>query len=113
MQLHRICETLHSKILRLRSVERIVSSIRFNRLWEDSDEKQRVEAGGFIEKGDRQALITWIKQHPSLMIEELFISQLKELACGLLVCDWSRMSRLELIAAIKETKHVIKPNKIG
>ena len=80
MGIHRIREKLHAKILKLRSIEGIVSSLRFERLLDDSNKRQSEEVLKYIEKEDKNKILRWIRTHPSLELGELSTSQLKELA---------------------------------
>jgi len=100
--IHKTREMLHAKILRLRSIEGIVSSLRFERLWDDSDKEQREEVLGYIKEENRVRILKWIRTHPSLELGELSTSQLKELARKLRVTNYSRMLKVQLIRAIKE-----------
>ena len=105
MGLHRIRETLHAKILRLRSIASVIGSFKFDRLWEDSNDEQRREVTKFIEKEDRDRITKWIRTHPSLALGEMSLAQLKDLAYSLSVYNWSRMNKPELITSIKEAGH--------
>ena len=102
--IHKTRELLHSKVLRLRSIEGMVSSIRFERLWDDSSIKQREEVQEYIKDENRAGLVTWMRHHPSLDVGELTFTRIKEVARQLRICNYSRMSKLELIRAIKETE---------
>ena len=103
--IHSVREKLHSKVLRLRSIEGLVSSILFERLWSDSTMKQRKEAIEYIKTEARKKLITWTQTHESLDIAELPFARLKALARKLCVRNYSRLSKLELIRAIKEVEN--------
>lgn len=105
MGLHRIRENLHQKILRLRSIETMFGSLKFDRLWQDSDAKKREEVLKYIKDEDRVRLMKWIKNHSSLALGEMPLKQLRDLARSLLVCNWSRMNKAELITGIKEAGH--------
>jgi len=105
MGIHRTRENLHAKILRLRSIEGIVSSLRFERLWDDSSKEQREEVIKFIEAEDKPKILNWIRAHPSLELGELPTSQLKELARKLRVTNYSRMLKTSLIRSIEEKEN--------
>lgn len=108
MGIHRTREGLHAKILRLRSIEGIVCSIRFERLWDDSSDQLREEVVKYIEAEDRDKILHWMQVHSSLELGELNALRLKDLARKLRVTNYSRMTKLELIWAIKEAEDVSK-----
>lgn len=98
----RIREELHNKLLRLRSIESVVLTDRFERLWEVSTKKQREEVQKFIDLPDKQAIIKWMKNHPSLDLGEMDTRALKERAKRLQIPNWSRMQKTDLIRAIQK-----------
>jgi len=100
--IHKIREKLHARILLLRSIEGTLSSIRFERLWSDSDKKQRKEVLDYLDAEDKEAIVTWLRNHPSLDVAELPLSRIKELAQKLRIRYYSRLGKLELIRAIRE-----------
>lgn len=106
--IHKAREILHAKILRLRSIEGIVTSLRFERLWDDSKKEQREEVIGYIKKENKVKIQTWMRTHPSLELGEINTARLKELARKLRVPNYSRKTKLELIRSIKEVEDVSK-----
>lgn len=100
--IHKIREQLHAKILRLRSVEGVTSSILFERLWSDSNNRQREEVLEYIENGNRISILAWLRSHESLDIAEVPFSRLKELSRKYHIRNYSRLTKVELIRAIKE-----------
>lgn len=106
--IHKAREILHAKILRLRSIEGIVCSLMFERLWDDSSKEQRGEAITFIKKENKVKIQNWMRIHPSLELGELSTSRLKELARKMRVPNYSRKTKVELIQSIKEAEDVSK-----
>ena len=102
--IHLIREQLHSKVLRLRSVETLLSTILFERLWQDSDDKERKAVSKCIDDGDRKGITDWMNGHASLDVAERPFKYLKGLARKLRIRNYSRLSKVELIRAIKETE---------
>lgn len=106
--IHKTRETLHAKILRLRSIEGIVTSLRFERLWDDSSKGQREEVVEYIKKESKAKIQDWMRTHHSLELGELSTTRLKELARKMRVPNYSRKTKLELIRSIKEAEDVSK-----
>ena len=90
-------EELRDKILILRSIELIVSSHKFERMWEHSSKKLI----GYIDKLDRDGLALFIKNHPSLERGERPIKSLKLEAqkCG--IPNYSRMTKAEILSILE------------
>ena len=103
--IHKAREILHAKVLRLRSIEGIVSSIRFERLWDDSNNTLREEVVGYIKTENKFRIQKWMRTHPSLELGEVPTARLKELARKLRVRNYSRMNKVDLIRSIKETEN--------
>lgn len=99
--IHKVKEELHNKLLRLRSIESLVNSVMFDRLWECSGEDSRKIVTKFIVKADKIGVSVWVKTHPSISYGEMGTQRLKEIAKRMYLPNYSRLSHLELIQAIQ------------
>ena len=103
MELSTVKRDLHQQVLTARSIETIINRKVFTRLWEISTPKEREAAYGHIKARRRVSLVRWIRDHRGLELEEQPVAKLKEMAAQLSVKNWSRMTRIELLNAIKES----------
>lgn len=101
-----IKKAVHENTLRTRSVEAIIQSARFERIWEESDETQRQQAELAVWQGSKPKLIAWMRNHPSLELGERPMTYLKQRAKKLRVKNYSRLSKPELIRAIEMKENV-------
>ncbi len=92
----------HEVMLNYRRLDEILKSNKFERLWEDSIEKQRIVVRRHIMIGDRARVLRWIKKHPSLELGEKTLMELKDIAKRESVRNYSRLSKPELVKVIKE-----------
>ena len=92
---------VHDNTLRCRSVESIVQSARFERLWEESTDRQKEEAELAVWKGSKPELTRWMTHHSSLELGERSLAYLKVRARKLRVKNYSRLTKPELIGAIE------------
>jgi len=86
---------------------------QFGRLWEDSDVQQRAFIRLYITRGDRDAVTAWIKNHPSLELEEKHLIELKKIAQRAGVRHYSRLGKLELIRLIKNEEAYVPQQSIS
>lgn len=99
--IHKIREELHNKVLRLRSIESVVSSDKFERLWEVSNDAEKEKVSKLIEKADRLKVSDWVKTHPSISYGEMGVISLKRVAQRMRIPHYSRLTQTELIQAIE------------
>lgn len=99
-QLKELIESIHHKTLQHRSIETVITSTKFERLWEESTQKQKDEVGLLIQFGYKSKLVDWMKHHPSLDLGEHTLNYLKERGRILKIKNYCRLSKPELIAAI-------------
>ena len=104
--LRMIRDSVHRRTLKNRSIEAIVESDRFERLWNESSDLQKKEAEQLIKDEAKLALILWLKNHPSLDLGERPLIYLRGQGRKLRVKNYSRLSKPELIREIllKEEK---------
>jgi len=96
---------LHDTILKLRRIEYIVDSHLFQVFWGRSTKEQQLTVIEVLEHRDLIALIKWLDTHPSLDVGELSSGQLKARARMLKIVNYSRLTKVELIRAIKECEN--------
>lgn len=98
----RVREELHNRLLLARSLELLLLKPQFEELWESSNEEQKKEAEKHIKANNKDALVEWMRKHPAIDLGEKTVRQLIPMARRLGVKNYSRLSRDELIVAIKE-----------
>lgn len=79
---------------------------QFDQLWEDSDESLQNGLKTLIDLADRDGIINWIRNHPSLELGERTLADLKRIARRLGVINYSRKDKLSLIRDIQEKQNV-------
>ncbi len=97
----RLLEEHHNRVLSARSIEGVITSLQFERLWGESTEEQKVAAKKLIEANNKKSILAWMRKHPSIDIGEKPIRDLYPIAKRLGVRNYSRLLRHELIAAIQ------------
>ena len=74
---------------------------KFERLWEDSSNRQKDEVHTHVVKEDRKKLTEWILNHPSIDLGEKSLRQLRKIGRRLGVKNYSRLTIARLIIAIQ------------
>lgn len=97
---HRVREELHNRILKLRSIENLISKPIFERLWKDSSKEEATIAEIHIGIINVDGLIRWMRTHRSLDIGEKSLRELQKIAKSRLIKNWSRLTKRELIIQI-------------
>lgn len=100
----KLLEEHHNRILLARSIEGIITRPQFERLWIASNLEQKQAARKIVESSDKPALLTWIKEHPSIDLGEKPIRDLYPIAKRLAIRNYSRLPREALIAAIRSAE---------
>jgi len=101
---------LHRRVLNLRNIEGLINTDLFNSLWENSGKRQREEVVEIIEKEDKDRLLFWMRNHPSIELSEKPLSTLRRTAARIGVTNYSRLSKGGLIREIsrKEKEYGVK-----
>jgi len=86
----------HKYALKIRAQDVILQSPVFSAIWEKSTDDERKEVLEYIHKIDIAALKQWLKG------KELTVRELRELASHNHVRNYSRLSKTELMDALKE-----------
>jgi hypothetical protein len=104
---------LRDEINNLRNIEHYLRQPYFENLWTVSDEKQTNTLKTILEKKDKLKLINWIRRHPSILLGEKSIRQLRDDARELYISGYSRMNKVELLMALKNhKKDPLKPSEL-
>lgn len=104
MKLKKLRKEIHRRILRLRSIESVLSTPLFCRLWEDSNDNEKRECLAYIRDSDKEAIHNWIWNHRTLELGELPLIKLRELAKRNRVRGWSRLDHTNLIHILQEIR---------
>ena len=110
-KLNRIRADINNKVNKLRNIKYMVDQESFGNLWIMSDPEQRAAVMVALEKEDKLRLINWIRKHPSIELGEMGVAQLKEIAQGLKIKNWSRMLKTELLIALNKQQDRIDEDK--
>jgi len=98
--LTKLREEVHNRILTFRSVENIISKAKFIRLWHDSTEVEQEKVLLLALDGNREAVMKWMREHPSLDLGDKTLTQLREVAKRLGVKYYAQLMHGELVAEI-------------
>lgn len=105
-KLRELKKVAHANTLKCRSIEAIVTSAKFERLWEESTQLLKMEAEHIIWKNNKGQLMKWMQDHPSLELGERSLIYLRGKAKKLRVKNYSRLSKPELIRGIANKEKV-------
>lgn len=118
MKLVDLQQFLRCTIAKYRSCESILSSPIFQKLWEESTSNEKTEFTLALHLGKKADLLNWIRKHRLLDLEGLPCRELMKIARMMVVPNYSRLSKAQLISEIKEVrlfyeayKDFGKPNK--
>ena len=100
MGLFKLKEEVHNRILKLRSIEGMLLSLRFDRLWTDSTPDDKAKVTELIENADKKGVQKWIRDHASIDLGEMSILKLREIGQRLRVPNYSRLDKPLLLSAI-------------
>jgi len=92
----------HQSLLNLRAIETIINKSIFERLWNVSTEAEKQAVTLFIGERRKSSILRWIRNHRTLDLEELSVIRLKEIGQQHSIRNWCRLTRLELIRALKD-----------
>lgn len=103
--IHKVREEFHNRVLNLRRIEAVLLRCEFEHLWEVSDKETKDKVRKLIKEGDREAILTWMREHPSLDIGEKPVRELRKIAKSLQIKNYSRMGRVQLLMSIREARN--------
>ena len=98
-QLHR---DIHNQILTSRSLFGLLSKESVRQLWDNSTPTQKVTFRAWLRKGNKEKLMEWIRNHPSLEFGEMPVSRLRVLAQKKQILNYSRLDKTELIRELEQ-----------
>lgn len=110
-KLRSLCDDLHQKSKHHRSIEALISSLRFERLWDCSSPDEQEKVMLFIQFGYRSRVVEWLKSHPSLDLSERPIGYLRDLGQKRRITNYSRLSKSELVGEIKKEQQDYEANE--
>lgn len=73
----------------------------FERVWKASSEKQKKEVLDAIDKFNKERILKWIMNHEDIALGELSSRALKDIARGLEIVNYSRMTKSVLLTEIR------------
>ena len=97
-------DTIHFRVLKLRALERLVNSEKFEKLWGLSTEAQRREVFDALNNRDQKTVLRWLRFHPKLDVEDKGLVEVRDLAKRMCIPYWSRKDKETLLKDIKELK---------
>jgi len=86
----------------MRRLEHLILSPLFERLWKDSDEGLKDAATKRVFAGDLRGLKAWMRNHPSIDLGEKSVRTLREIGQRQGIANYSRLTKVELMSAIRE-----------
>jgi hypothetical protein len=95
-------EEFHHRLLKLRSIEAMIRRPQFERLWGDSTPEDKIQLEQYLFEANKDGVIMWMKEHPSLELTEKPLVDLKKIAYKLGVKNISRKGKIELVRNIQE-----------
>lgn len=75
---------------------------QFERLWGDSTSEQQTQIKQYLSEANKDGVIKWMKEHPSLELPEKPLSDLKKIAYKLGISNYSRKGKMNLVRDIQE-----------
>ncbi len=92
------------------SCYRNASTIYFKKIFNQSSKEEREKVLKFIDEGDMKSLKEWITLNAQERLEAKPIQQLKVIASSLMIKNYSRMCKHELLQEIRkcEEKNTLK-----
>jgi len=99
-----LLETVHNRQLKARAIDRLVETKDFESLWQASEQTDQDAALWFIKNLALEKLKDWMLQHPKRDIDNLKYTELVALAKQKGIRNYSRLTKAELIRALKYDK---------
>ena len=100
--LHKLREEVHNRVLKLRRIQTIVESLRFEQFWETLSPIEKASTDLKAKIGAHEELLTAMRAFESAELGEKRIRALRELAKKAGIKDYSRKKREELIRELEE-----------
>lgn len=94
-------QLMHTKLLALRSLDRILSSEAFKMIYESATEEQRDAVKLLIQDGDKLAIEQWMAAQEIKPYENMTVVELRQHARKLGVLNYHLLPKASLLSAIK------------
>lgn len=91
---------MRDRELKQRSINRLINSPLFERMYHRSDLLERIEVENYVEQLDKTKILNWMRHHSKLELGEKSHAVLKEMGREKRIKNWSRLSKTELVQAI-------------
>lgn len=98
-------EMVRNRLNDFRAIDRLVSSFDFGYLYDRLDERSKNTLSEIVRRGDKTAVLEFIRHHEQRAIEEFSIRKLREMAGQLAIEYYSQLSKADLIAIILRVKN--------
>jgi len=99
-----LCLEVDKKTNSVRNIQNLVNTATFKHVWDNSDAIHQSKAREAIKACDKKALNSWMMMHSSIELGEKPWKALIEHAKWYQIPNYSRLSRVELITALKEVE---------
>lgn len=96
-----IAATYHARALRVRAIDRMLSSDIFNDAFRASNHASKEELDYFLTRDNEWAVRDWIRRHIKMDLRDMSFRGLRSLASLHNVPRYSQLSKDELIVALK------------
>lgn len=92
------------RALNYRRIEYAFNTKAFQSLWSGATEEEKRKIEAWVEVCDIESILTWVRKNPQLEIAEWRIADLRIEARDLMIKNFSRMSKQDLVRVILERK---------
>ena len=75
---------------------------QFERLWSDSESEEKIQLEQYLFEANKDGVIKWMRDHPSLELAEKPLVELKRIAYRLGISNYSRKGKIELVKDIQQ-----------
>lgn len=100
-ELRELCNITHRRLLKVRSIENIISKPGFAKVWDKSSDEDKSLVVLLVSANDKIGVNKWYNKHKSLALADRSLNQLKDIAQKLRIPNYSRLSKLEIVSIIK------------
>jgi ssDNA-specific exonuclease RecJ len=110
MDLNILESELDELILSLRSVQYLVKSDEFRRIYSNAKNDEKVYIKSLAMRGNRKEIFKWLNKKKPKELEEMPTSELRKIAVSLGIRYSYRYIKYELIERIKDARRIIAQN---
>jgi len=98
----KLCHDVREITKEVRNIDNLVITKHFKTVWEASTDEEKEKAWKMITTHNKKELNSWVQLHDSLALGELSWCALVHRAKKKQVKNYSRLTRLELLAALEK-----------